>query len=352
MALRVLLADNSETIKKVIQLSLQDYAAQVRSVNIGIDVIDVAKSFQPDIIFADILLQKRNGYDVCNDIKNTPELSKTPVVLIWSGFMDLDQKKYTQVRADAALEKPFDSNDLRALITKLVPKVKDQSLSEFIETPTFAKSEYKIEPPVLETSPSPATPTAASLPKKDWNMDAFEDINNFKMVDDKKKLPDLPLPSESEDDFAQVPLNKVSLPSEDSTNPSNKQAVMSKKTNEFELDVPEEADFDGVTVNIVIPQDDITNTDFLRSKLPPPTKAATPEPAKPASTPAPKAAEAPKPAATASPAPMSEDQLELILRNYSREIIEKIVWKLVPDMAERIIREEIKRLIDEPEMKA
>ncbi len=384
MALRVLLADNSETIKKVIQLTLQDYAAQVRSVNIGIDVVDVAKSFKPDIIFADILLQKRNGYDVCGDIKNTPELANIPVVLIWSGFMDLDQKKYAQVRADAALEKPFDSNDLRQLITQLVPKASEQTLSKYMDMPTFGKSDYQIEqpepvqtaapipPPITPAAPmkpptpapstpppqaaAPQTPVPTSAPisapstqSSDWNMDAFEDINDFQIVEDKKELPDLNLQSETADDFAQVPLNKVSLP------PQEKKAVMSKKPNEFELDVPDETDFDGVTVSIVIPQDEVTNIDFLnRTKAPPqsaePAKAQEPvkSPTKAAPQPATPAAAAPTPAVAALP----EEQLEQLLRNYSREIIEKIVWKLVPDMAERIIREEIKRLLDEPEMKA
>lgn len=342
MALRVLLADNSETIKKVIQLTLQDYAAQVRSVNIGVDVVDVAKSFKPDIIFADILLQKRNGYDVCIDIKNTPELSKTPVILIWSGFMDLDKTKFAQSRADGALEKPFDSNDLRALITKFVPKAQEQTLSKFMDMPTFGKSDYQLEPPPQAATTEPA--------KSSWNMDAFEDINNFQIVEDKKELPDLQLQSESADEFAQVPLNKVSLP------PQEKKAVMSKKPNEFELDVPDETDFDGVTVSIVIPHDEITNIDFLNKNKAQFTPTQEPPKSEPSTAPAPKMpAPTPKPAtaATSAAAPtLSEEQLEQLLRNYSHEIIEKIVWKLIPDMAERIIRDEIKRLLDEPQMKA
>ena len=59
MALRVLLADESSTIKKVFQLALQDFAVEVRPVNIGVDVAMVAKNFKPDIIFADVMLQKK-----------------------------------------------------------------------------------------------------------------------------------------------------------------------------------------------------------------------------------------------------------------------------------------------------
>src|SRR6185437_16945127 len=100
MALRVLLADESSTIKKVFQLALQDFAVDVRPVNIGVDVLSVTKSFQPDIIFADVLLQKKNGYDVCSEIKAEDSLGYIPVVLMWSGFMELDEDKFQASQAN------------------------------------------------------------------------------------------------------------------------------------------------------------------------------------------------------------------------------------------------------------
>jgi CheY-like chemotaxis protein len=74
MALRVLLADESSTIKKVMQLALQDFGVEVKAVPIGVDVVQVAKSFEPDIIFADILLAKMNGYEVSKATK--PAIAK------------------------------------------------------------------------------------------------------------------------------------------------------------------------------------------------------------------------------------------------------------------------------------
>ena len=59
MALRVLLGDESATIKKVIQLALQDYSVEVKSVHLGLDILDVSRTFQPHIIFMDVLLQKK-----------------------------------------------------------------------------------------------------------------------------------------------------------------------------------------------------------------------------------------------------------------------------------------------------
>ena len=98
MALRVLLADESSTIKKVFQLALQDFAVDVRPVNVGVDVVPVALNFKPDIIFADVLLQKKSGYDVCAEVKQHPTLKNVPVILMWSGFMELDEDKLEAIR--------------------------------------------------------------------------------------------------------------------------------------------------------------------------------------------------------------------------------------------------------------
>src|SRR5690606_23560162 len=122
MALRVLLADESTTIKKVILLALQDYGVEVKSVPVGLDVLSVAKTFKPDLIFADVLLSKKSGYDVSREIKTDPATQKIPVILMWSGFMDLDEARAKDSLADDRLEKPFDADILRGLVRKYAPK--------------------------------------------------------------------------------------------------------------------------------------------------------------------------------------------------------------------------------------
>jgi CheY-like chemotaxis protein len=135
MSLRVLLADESDTIKKVFQLALQDFNAEVKGVHSGLDVIDVALSFKPDIIFADVLLQKRNGYDICLELKQHPMLSKIPVVLMWSSFMELDQAQFKRSLANDQLEKPFDADFLRDLVKKYAPVVAENPMAQFLNFP-------------------------------------------------------------------------------------------------------------------------------------------------------------------------------------------------------------------------
>ena len=214
MALRVLLADESTTIKKVMQLALQDFAVEVKAVHAGVDVVEVARTFKPDLIFVDVLLQKKNGYEVGADIKRDSELKSIPVVLMWSSFMDLDENLAKTSGAERRLEKPFDAQQLRQLVLDLVPRTRSQRLAHFLDfpkmpvdpnaspnapapkapaaqtppaasfTPPPLPAQPKVAPPPVQkpaaVPPSlPPTPAAAPPPPQNWNMDSFDDLAKF-----------------------------------------------------------------------------------------------------------------------------------------------------------------------------
>jgi len=174
MSLRVLLADESSSIKKVFQLGLQDYSAEIKSVHSGVDVIEVALAFRPDIIFADILLQKLSGYEVAENCSQHPELSHIPVILMWSSFMELDQTRYTSCGASGEIEKPFEVETMRDLVQQGVPKLKDQRIASFLKFPSSITQDFieeeKQKEAELEHSPQkqtnndlPAAPAVPSL---------------------------------------------------------------------------------------------------------------------------------------------------------------------------------------------
>lgn len=166
MALRVLLADESVTIKKVIQLALQDFAVEVKAVPVGLDVLEVSKSFQPDLVFADILLQKRSGYEVCSDLKKDPTTAAIPVILMWSSFMELDQRQVDACGADGKLEKPFEVEALRKLVLELVPRTRSQRLAHFLEYPPTLAAPLRGEAKAAETPAVPQMPQSKpAVPK-------------------------------------------------------------------------------------------------------------------------------------------------------------------------------------------
>ena len=187
MALRVLLADESVTIKKVFQLALQDYGVEVLAVNAGVDVIPVAEKFKPDIVFADVLLQKRTGYEVAKDLSDSDAFREIPTVLIWSGFMELDEAKFKESSAKAHLEKPFDTNKLRDLVQSLVPKTKAQELSQYLEFPIMPEFEEGKPTPAPTPTPVPAPEPVVTQPPE-LGPDTETEKPNF-------DLPDVPEPT-------------------------------------------------------------------------------------------------------------------------------------------------------------
>jgi len=319
MALRVLLADESTTIKKVFQLALQDFAVDVTAVSVGLDVIPVAQQFKPDIIFCDVLLQKKNGYEVCAELKGHPQLQSTPVVLMWSGFMELDQDKLQAARADGHLEKPFDVKDLRTLIQQFVPRTKKQRLSEFLSFPKM--------PEMIDAQGAPqGAPNASGgvepSTEGSWNMDSFEPMPN--------------LAADPGDEFQEVPLPpppKVDALGELGEDEDPEAAQWSATNlNRFKVNIPQEQQED-LAVELPEEEDEITRD------IPSEMHLDQPEPAAP---------RAHSPPAGATPAvQLSEAQIEKIVREQARGLIESVVWKVVPDLATQIIERELKRLLSE-----
>jgi two-component system, cell cycle response regulator len=211
MALRVLLADESVTIKKVFQLALQDFGIEVTPVTVGVDVISVAQKMKPDIVFADVLLQKKSGYDVCRELKSNPDLARIPVVLIWSGFMELDESRFKSSGASAHLEKPFDTQRLRQVIQDLVPKTKTQPMSGYLsfpKLPDFDESPTSKEIPLPPKMMPTASPTISQTADGGFEPMPEDDANGWSMDNFAEPLPPMPALSsvDEPEDFLAVKL--------------------------------------------------------------------------------------------------------------------------------------------------
>ena len=330
MALRVLLADESSTIKKVFQLALQDFAVDVRNVNVGTDVVTVAESFQPDIIFADVLLQKRSGYEVSAELKQNANLNQVPVVLMFSGFMDLDEDKFQASHATAQLEKPFEVQALRKLVTDLVPRTQTQRLSQFL---TFPKMPEMEEAPPAAPEPKPAHGDEfkqVSIPKMRGQTPGA-DKYRVDLKPEELESSHVPVDFGGHDDAVDV----EALLGADADGEEDQFAIRGPARsaarppgNEIELEsFADDADFK-----------DLANAAHA---LPPPTPPSAP------SAPRPSPAAPPPPQFT--PPSLDAAELERIIRAQSADIIQDVVWKVIPDLAAQIIERELNKLLRERE---
>lgn len=124
MASRILLADDSITIQKVVNLTFADEGVEVVAVNNG----DLAErrlpEVNPDLVLADIFMPGKNGYELCEAIKGNSQFRHVPVVLLVGAFEPFDQVEATRVGADAHLTKPFESRTLVETVRRLIGAVR------------------------------------------------------------------------------------------------------------------------------------------------------------------------------------------------------------------------------------
>jgi CheY-like chemotaxis protein len=104
----LLLADDSVTIQRVIELTFADEDVQVIAVSDGDQAIERLQAAPPDIVLADIGMPGKNGYEVAQFVRQTPRLAHIPVVLLTGAFEPVDQARANEAGCDGVLAKPFE----------------------------------------------------------------------------------------------------------------------------------------------------------------------------------------------------------------------------------------------------
>jgi len=116
---KLLLADDSITIQKVVNLTFADEGIEVISVGDGDSAMEKINESAPDLILADVNMPGLNGYQICEKIKQNAATQRIPVILLVGSFEPFDEAEAYRVGADDYLTKPFQS------IRQLVSKVSD-----------------------------------------------------------------------------------------------------------------------------------------------------------------------------------------------------------------------------------
>ena len=105
---KLLLADDSVTIQRVIELTFADEDVQVVAVGDGKKAIASIQSDRPDIVLADVGMPERDGYEVAAFIKGNPQFANIPVLLLTGAFEPIDETRARAVGCDGVLVKPFE----------------------------------------------------------------------------------------------------------------------------------------------------------------------------------------------------------------------------------------------------
>jgi CheY-like chemotaxis protein len=159
---KLLLADDSVTIQRVIELTFSGEDIQVIAVNDGEQAIARIPTEQPDIVLADIGMPKKGGYDVAAFVKGRGDLEHIPVLLLAGAFEPVDQARAEQVRCDGVLIKPFEPRQVIERVRELLEGVKGSPARATADVPRPVE---RLSPrPELQAVPVAPAPAAASVP--------------------------------------------------------------------------------------------------------------------------------------------------------------------------------------------
>ncbi len=159
---KLLLADDSITIQRVIELTFADEDVHVRAVGDGQSAIAAIQSERPDIVLADVGMPERDGYEVAEFIKGNPELASIPVLLLTGAFEPIDESRARAVGCDGVLVKPFEPQMVINRVKDLLAGRRSGGLWANKTTPSPPQDAVPAAPPKDANAQPGASGTAAT----------------------------------------------------------------------------------------------------------------------------------------------------------------------------------------------
>lgn len=151
MSKKILLADDSVTIQKVVELTFMDEGVTVVAVGNGSDAIARLTEVDPDVVIADIHMPGASGYEVSRRVKQLrPGL---PVLLLVGTFEPFSKEEFAASGADASMKKPFDSQELLREVTQMLERSPARGAASEESAPATAETGWQLDEPELPELP-------------------------------------------------------------------------------------------------------------------------------------------------------------------------------------------------------
>jgi len=149
---KLLLADDSVTIQKVVNLTFADEGIEVITVGDGEAAMQKFVEDKPVLVMADVNMPGPDGYRICEMIKQNDETKHIPVILLVGSFEPFDENEARRVGADDYLTKPFQS--IRQLINKVSDLLAAQETTDFTEEGAVNSFHDTLEMEALDKEPA------------------------------------------------------------------------------------------------------------------------------------------------------------------------------------------------------
>lgn len=315
----LLAVDDSATMRKVVEMTFAGEDLRILTVASAQDALAACRRDQPDVVLADVALEGYSGYDLCRAIKD--EFGRIPVVLLSSKQNPFDPARAQAAGADEHIDKPYDT----AKAIELVKRVLTKGIS-VAPAPIAAA-------PIAQAPAAPRTPMFASAPNVAPPAPPAPVISNA--------MP--PSHDTVQGMAAQRPQNPA-LQRAGSTPGVIAPALQRNATVKMASEPPPSAAIPSVRQAPALgrqatPALRAQSTVRMTSDAPPAAEMQAHGANGTAALP-------PELAGKLKDIGLTPAQVDAVLA-LSREVVERVVWEVVPQLAETIIKEEIARLTRE-----
>lgn len=365
MGKKLLVADDSLTIQKVIKLALSNDGYEIQTVSDGNEAIQSISLFRPDVVLVDIALPGKTAFEVKKTVNGDSELRKIPFVLMSSAFEKVDEAKVALLQFDGRLTKPFDPSHLR------------QVLNQAISMKEGTEGKKPLPPPPPAPAPNPFAASNETKFMTASNMSSFSERETGEI-----KLSD-PIWSDTErtnPGFRMEDLQQSSAPTPSRPVQPMAMHIEEKVDTPFVQDQAADTDIKHLTESTVKMSglDDLGGWNINESakapgqglpdifsqdsgipvssqplpSTPAPTQSTlsqysrTPAPSSFTPTPTPSYSSAPSQPAPPPVELPSTAEIEEMVEKQVKAQLEEMMMRAIPDIAERVIKQEIKRLLD------
>ncbi len=120
MTKKVLIAEDEESILVSLEFLMRNDGYEVRVATRGDELLACIEDFLPDLILLDVMLPRRNGFELCMDIRANAAWSAMKIIMISAKGREAEVQRGLDAGADAYVTKPFSTSELREQVQRLI----------------------------------------------------------------------------------------------------------------------------------------------------------------------------------------------------------------------------------------
>ncbi|HRK01053.1 MAG TPA: response regulator [Oligoflexia bacterium] len=381
MGKKLLVADDSATIQKVIKLALSSEGYDILAVSDGREAVRAIQEERPDIVLIDVALSNGDAYTVKKAINQDSSLAGIRFILMASAFEKVDEKAASGARFDSRLIKPFDPSHLRKMISDLLkspatPTAAPPPPAEVpvggavtVELSTEDEAQAKEISDFIAVTP-PAPPQSVpeitvfdGMESTPSEVEAESDVGEEEDLEATQALTHEEARA-LENDIRDLTESTIKMSEPDelewSLNDDKKMRTAPVRSSRSET----EASFDGEKT-VELAKVDLTGrrgivsaptkafddggSNFLKIGLEQSARGSDATRTTNIMSPQSSTDESPsKNSNTSGTLPFSQQELEVFVQKDIQEVIERLAKEMVPKIAENLIRKEIEKILSEP----